>query len=129
MQNSFVEFLIERDLVSSGIAKQLTEGKRSVREPIGMIAVSHGLLHPNQVDVVLDRQRECKDRFGDIAVEMGFLTREQIERLVRIQEFRTAAEVGEALALAGVLSCEDMARYLGAFLLRDHEVFEVMAGK
>jgi hypothetical protein len=129
MQNSFVEFLIDRDLVSSGIAKQLTEGKRFVCEPIGMIAVSHGLLHPNQVDVVLDRQRGCKDRFGDIAVEMGFLTREQVERLVRIQELRAAAEIGEALALAGVLSCEDMARHLGAFLLRDHEVFEVMAGK
>jgi hypothetical protein len=129
MENCFVEFLIERDLVSPGVAKQLAEERRSVREPIGMIAASHGLLHPNQVDAVLDHQRECKDRFGDIAVEMGFLAREQVERLVKIQEFRAAAEVGEALALAGALSCEDMARYLGAFLLRDHEVFEVMAGK
>ena len=129
MQNPFVQFLIERDLVSAKVAKQLTEKHRFVREPIGMIAASHGLLHPNQIDVILDRQRECGLRFGETAVDLGLLTPEQVDTLLKIQEFRAAADIGEALALAGVMSCEDMARYLGASLIRDSEVIDMIAGE
>ena len=128
MQNPFVQFLIERDLVSAGVARQLTEKNRFVREPIGMIAAGHGLLHPNQIDVILDQQRQCKKRFGELAVELGYLTDDQVKTLLKIQEFRTAADVGEALALANVFSCEDLARYLGAFLLRDREVIDMLTG-
>ncbi len=129
MGNPFVQFLIERDLVSASVARQLTAKHRFVREPIGMIAAGHGLLHPDQIDVILDRQRECKLRFGEVAVELGLLTPEQVMTLLKIQEFRTAADIGEALALAGVMSCEDMARYLGASLMRDNEVIEMIAGE
>lgn len=128
MTNPFVEFLINRHLVPASVARQLTENKRYVREPIGMIAVSHGLLKPNQIDDILDRQRGSKARFGDIAVELGFLTREQVETLVKIQEFRTTADIAEALALAGVTSCEDVTQYLGAFLLHDRELSVEFAG-
>jgi len=128
MQHPFVAFLIERDLIPPGVGKRLTDKKDFIREPIGMIAVSHGLLRANEIDIVLDRQRECKDRrFGQIAVELEFLTEEQVEILVKIQEFRTSADISEALALAGVLSCEDTARYLGAFLVRDREVAAMMS--
>lgn len=128
MQHPFIEFLIERDLIPSNVGKRLLEQRNYIREPIGMIAVSHGLLRPNEIDIVLDRQRKCKDqRFGEIAVELGFLTNKQVEILVKVQEFRTSADISEALALSGVLSYEDAARYLGVFLVRDREMAEMMS--
>ena len=122
MSHPFVEFLIERDLVSQEVGGQLAGQSKSIREPIGMIAVSHGLIQSEQIDVILDRQRECKQRFGEIAVELGFLAHGQVDTLVKIQEFRAAGNIAECLALAGVLSFEDAAQYLGAFLVRDREV-------
>ncbi len=117
---AFVEFLSERDAISATIARRLA-GRHYVREPIGMIAVGHGLLNPAQVDLVLDRQRECRDRFGEIAVQLRLLTGEQVDVLVKIQEFRTSCEIAEVLALSHAMTIEDAARHVGAFLTRDRE--------
>lgn len=127
MTHPFVQFLIDRDLIPANVAKRLTEGRRFVREPLGMIAVNHGLLHPKDIDVVLDRQRECNARSGDIAVELGCLTRQQVDDLVKIQEFRAAADITEALILGSVLSCEDAVRCLGSYLVGDQEVIAMMS--
>ena len=127
MQHPFVEFLSELDLVPASVTKRLSEKKRFVREPIGMIAAGHGLIHPNEIDIILDRQRECKDRFGEIAIKLGFLTPEEVQTLLKIQEFRTPSYIAEALALAGILSWEDAVRYLGTFLMRDREVIAMIS--
>lgn len=128
MQHPFIEFLIERDLIPASVGKKLMEQRNFIREPIGMIAVGHGLLRPNEIDIILDHQRDRKDlRFGEIAVELGFLTEQQVEVLVKVQEFRTSADISEALTLGCILSCEDAARYLGAFLVRDREMAEMMS--
>ncbi len=128
MKHPFVEYLVERDLIPPNVARQLTEHKRFVREPIGMIAVSHGLLRTDDIDIILDRQREFPDRrFGEIAVELGCLTPQQVDTLVKIQEFRAPADIAEALALGGVLSVEDAGRYFGTYLVRDQEMAAMMA--
>lgn len=93
-----------------------------------MIAVEHGLLQTTQIDVILDRQRMCNSRFGDIAVELGALTRHQVETLLKTQEFRTSACIAESLALAGVLSHEQAVLELGSFLVRDREVEAMISG-
>jgi len=46
--------------------------------------------------------------------------------LVKIQEFRAGARIAEALALAWILSCEEIAQYLGGFLVRDRELMQMM---
>jgi len=128
MQHPFIEFLIERDLIPASVGKRLMDQRSYIREPIGMIAVGHGILRPNEIDIILDRQRERKElRFGEVAIELGFLTEQQVEILVKVQAFRTSADISEALALAGVLSCEDAARYLGTFLVCDREMAEMMS--
>lgn len=122
MKHPFVEFLIERDLVPASVTKKLIEDKRYVREPIGIIAVSHGLLRPDQIDTILDHQDDSNKRFGEIAIELGFVTQQQVETLVKIQQSRIPTDIAEVLALAGVMSCEDAVRHMATFLLRDQEV-------
>ena len=58
---------------------------------------------------------------------MGFLTPAEVEHLVRIQDFRAAAAICEALILGDVLVCEDAFRYLGTFLAGDREVLAMIA--
>lgn len=90
-----------------------------------MIAVSHGLLQGPEIDLILDRQRQTSVRFGEIAVQMGVLTTDQVSTLLRIQEARAAESICEALALAGVLNCNDAYRYLGIYLIGDDEMHSV----
>jgi hypothetical protein len=122
MQHPFIEFLIERDFVSAEVARTLYEDKRHVREPIGTIAVSHGLLQTGQIDTILDHQVDSDKRFGQIAVELGFLTQQQVETLVKIQQSRVPTDIAEVLALAGVMSCEDAFRHVATYTLEDQEV-------
>jgi len=56
MKHPFVQYLINQSLIPGAVARRLTENSRGVREPIGMIAVDHGLLNAEQIDTVLDRQ-------------------------------------------------------------------------
>lgn len=121
MQHPFIEFLMERDLVPVSVAKRLIEDKRYVREPIGMIAVSHGLLRPDQIDTILDHQDDSNKRFGEVATELGFLTEQQVETLIKIQQARVPTDIAEVLALAGVLSCEEATQHVATYFLRDHE--------
>ena len=127
MVHPYVQFLVERDLIPANVAKRLRENRNFVRQPIGMIAVSHGLLQPNHIDAILDQQRHSDARFGDIAVEMGYLSRDQVNKLVKVQEFRAAADITEALALGGVFSVEDANRCLGSYLVGDREVIAMMS--
>lgn len=128
MEHPFIGFLSERDLIPPHVATRFTQRKGFMREPIGMIAVSHGLIKAQQIDEILDRQRECRNkRFGEIAVELGCLTETQVDTLVLIQQFRSSQDIAEALALAGVMSMEDAARHLGAFLVRDREIAAMLA--
>lgn len=128
MQHPFVTFLIDRDLVPPDASKLLSSMRSLVREPIGMIAVGHGLLQADEIDLILDRQRDSTDRFGEIAVEMGFLKPQQVLTLIKIQEYRTAGAICEALALAGILECENAFQYLGMWLAGDDEVTAMMRG-
>jgi hypothetical protein len=126
MQHPFITFLMDRNLVPAHASRHLAGMRTLVREPIGMIAVGHGLLAAHEIDLILDRQRESTDRFGEIATEMGVLTAEQVQTLIKIQEFRTASAICEALSLAGVLPCEDAFRYLGAYLAGDEEMLAML---
>jgi len=122
---AFVQYLLERELVPEPVGRRLAQ-RHSVREPIGMIAVSHGLISPTEIDIILDRQRATQEKFGEAAVALGMLTPEQVDILIKLQEFRSSAEIAEALALSGTLTIEDAARYLGAFLVRDRELAAIM---
>ncbi len=125
--HSFLSYLVDRDLVLASAAEQLGARLHLAREPIGMIAVHHGILSTLQIDTILDTQRTCADRFGEIAVRLGFLSEEQVGTLIKIQEFRTAGAITELLALAGLLRYEDAVRHLGAYLTADDEVAAMMS--
>lgn len=127
MNNPFVEYLIARDLVSPKVAEQLHSKSRYLREPVGMIAVSHGLLFPEQIDRILDRQRESQMRFGEIAEELGYLDKVQVDTLLKIQELRAMVNIGEALALSEVMPFDDTCHYLGNYLTQNQEVIEMIA--
>lgn len=133
MQYRFVDFLIDRELIDSAAVGRILKHSPFTREPLGMIAAEHSLLLPEEVNLVLDQQRSGNERrFGEVALELDLLRAEQIEELLKIQEFRVAAHVAETLALGEVLSAREvflaLAIFLETRLAKDQQSFTVQQG-
>ena len=85
-----VESIIGSYLVDSGriTQHQLSEALAkmdAVRVKLGLIAVSEGFMTFAQAEEVNRLQAICDKRFGDIAVEKGYLTDEQVGKLLKRQ--------------------------------------------
>ena len=59
--------------------------------------------------MILDHQRESGGLFGEIAIELGFLSKDDIDKLLILQKKRRNF-LGEILVLYGAFSQEDKLR-------------------
>ena len=85
-----VESVIGSYLVDSGRITQqqlraALDKMDAVRVKLGLIAVSEGFMTFAQAEEVNRLQAICDKRFGDIAVEKGYLTDEQVGKLLKRQ--------------------------------------------
>lgn len=85
-----VESIIGSYLVDSGRITQqqfraALDKMDAVRVKLGLIAVSEGFMTFAQAEDVNRQQAICDRRFGDIAVEKGYLTSEQVGKLLKRQ--------------------------------------------
>ena len=67
------------------------------------------------MSTILDNQRENGGLFGEIAVELGFINEESIEKLLVLQKEKRNL-LGEILVLYGAISKADMEEELKQFL-------------
>jgi hypothetical protein len=71
---------------------------------IGQLALEEGILSARDVfDVLRTQHRSPRERFGELAIEMRLMTREQLMRLLMIQADRRMP-LEEILVRQGVLS-------------------------
>lgn len=119
MSGEFLEYLISQGIITKPQSERVRGLVSKVREPIGSIAFSYGLLSGEDVDLVLNEQRRGHRQFGEIAQALGILTRAQVEALVRVQHVRSAVEVAEALIVSGLLAPESAFQALGRYLTQE----------
>lgn len=109
--NLFGKYLISKGILTEDefICAKMHLNKTRVK--LGLIAVSEKLMEEKDADKVNFRQQVIDKKFGDIAVEMGLLSKPQVERLLALQgnpymtfcqclvdkELMTLAEIEEAL--------------------------------
>jgi hypothetical protein len=83
--------------------------------PIGQLALEEGIIKPRDIFDVLRAQSESPNiRFGDLAIEMGLMTRDDLMRLLMIQADRKRP-VNEILVQQGVLTAERAATEMAEF--------------
>jgi len=75
----FGQFLLNNDLISAGELNIVFQSIKSTRLRLGMIAIDKGFLTPSQVVVINGLQKKHDKRFGEIAVEFGYLTEENLD--------------------------------------------------
>lgn len=81
----FGNYLMSTGKISNNQFKDLMEYESKVRVKLGLIAVAEKLMTQEQADEVNALQATMDKRFGDIAVEQGYLTDDQVGQLLKKQ--------------------------------------------
>ena len=104
----FLVWMVDRRLLTSAQVVEVMRaiGRRST--PIGRVAVEDGFMNMRAVMHTLQAQTENpRERFGDVAVRLGYLDESQVKALVGAQAWRQP-RVNQAVVELGYLSAEAM---------------------
>jgi CheY-specific phosphatase CheX len=90
------------------------ELQRHVNVKLGTLAVDRGFMTIEDVERINRMQRTVDKKFGELAVEKGFITEAQVDDLLGNQK-SDRLFLGEALVKKGFLSFEELGKELEAF--------------
>lgn len=120
VSNIIGNYLVENDIITLEQFRDLIKEQRKVRVKLGLIAVAEGLMTQEEADKVNRLQTVMDKRFGDIAIEKGYLTEGQVEALLKKQgnAYLVFAQTLENLDL---MTIEQLEQYMIDFQ-RDHQL-------
>lgn len=78
-------YLMEKGFLTGEQFRDILNEQQKVRVKLGLIAVAEGLMTQEEADRVNQLQAVMDRRFGDIAVEKGYLTEGQVNSLLKKQ--------------------------------------------
>ena len=81
----FTHYLMEKNKISQSQFEGILQQLQQSRIKLGFIAVTERLLSKKQADEINDLQRKIDQRFGDIAIEKGYLLKEEVTYLLNQQ--------------------------------------------
>ncbi len=108
-------YLKNRGVISAEQLVAAVEVQQARLVPIGQLALEEGMLNPREIFSILRGQCNAPhDYFGEMAIEMGLLARDDVMRLLMIQSERKRP-IGEILVEQGVLSESQLKAELAAY--------------
>lgn len=112
----FGEYLLKKGKINKADLDVALQLQTEEGVNLEALAVEEGLLTEWQLDVILDRQKESgrDSSFVEIAIDMKFLNKEQIDELLRKQK-SIYSLIGEILVLSGALSHDEKEEELKLF--------------
>ncbi len=106
MRGEFAYFLAGRGVIDAHAAGMIATATKSFCEVIGQLALRFGLMTPYQIEDVLATADGPK--FGEAAVQAGYLSPADARCLLHIQAVEDAVEIGGTLMLEGKLTRAQM---------------------
>ncbi|MBQ9134691.1 MAG: hypothetical protein IJX66_01200 [Lachnospiraceae bacterium] len=107
-------YLVETGKITGGQLEQVIAKLDQVRVKMGLLAVAEGIMTIEQADEVNRLQATMDKRFGDIAVEKGYLTEEQISNLLKKQG-NTYLAFAQALVNEELLQLQELEEVMDNF--------------
>lgn len=107
----FGNFLVEKNKISQLEFEDVMKQQEYSRVKLGLIAVAEKLLTNKQADELNDLQRKMDKRFGDLAVEKGYLLTEEVNYLLNMQG-NSYLKFVQALTDNHILTIEEIENYL-----------------
>jgi hypothetical protein len=111
----FGMYLKNKGAISAEQLVAALEVQMNTLVPIGQLALEEGILTARQIREVLRAQSGApRIRFGELAVELRFMTRDEVTRLLMIQADRRRP-LAEILLWQGVLTPSQLSVELAAY--------------
>lgn len=108
-------YLKNKGVISAEQLVDALEVQLKTLVPIGQLALEECMLSARQIFEILRAQSDSpNERFGDLAVEMRFMSRDDVVRLLMIQADRKRA-VSDILVEQGALSKHEMTTEMAAY--------------
>lgn len=112
-------YLIDKELITQEQFRDLLLDQQKVRVKLGLIAVAEGLMSQDETDRVNRLQTVMDKRFGDIAVEKGYLTEGQVSSLLKKQGNAYLA-FAQALENQQLLTVEQLEQFMLDYQYENH---------
>ena len=81
----FGNYLVDKNKISRSQFEDILMKQQSSRLKLGLIAVAEKLLTTRQAEEINDLQKKMDRRFGDLAIEKGYLLNEEVTYLLNMQ--------------------------------------------
>ena len=81
----FGKYLVEENVITDEDNRALHDKMFKTRVKLGTIAIAEGILDEKQVEGINHMQTQQDKRFGDIAIELAYITEEQLEEMLKKQ--------------------------------------------
>ncbi len=81
----FGNYLVDKNKISRSQFEDILMKQQSSRLKLGFIAVAEKLLTTRQAEEINDLQKKMDRRFGDLAIEKGYLLNEEVTYLLNMQ--------------------------------------------
>ncbi len=111
----FGAYLVHQKLATPKLIVEALDRQRVIKRPIAAIAREQRLLDMNRIFQILNWQVKTGRLFGKIAVEKGFLSKKDVNRLLSIQKSEVP-HLGEILIDMGIISPVAMESALNLYL-------------
>ncbi|MFQ5788238.1 MAG: hypothetical protein ACE5H1_09690 [Thermodesulfobacteriota bacterium] len=111
----FGEYLLYEGKIDEYELELALNFQKQKHAALGVLAVQERFLDDSQLCAVLDYQRlKGKGLFGEIAIELGFLSKDEVDTLLGMQKEKHI-RIGDVLVLFGSVTREDMEEALKGF--------------
>jgi hypothetical protein len=108
-------YLKKKGIISAEQLVAALEAQLATLPRIGQLALEEGIISPRDIFNVLQAQRRSPDvRFGDLAIEMCLMTRNELMRLLMIQADRKRP-LADVFVTEGLLSEQLVDREMAEF--------------
>jgi CheY-specific phosphatase CheX len=81
----FGNYLLGKNIITQEQLDHILDYRKSNRVKLGLIAVEQKLLTAAKAEEINHLQMKMDKRFGDIAIEKGYLTEEEVSKLLKLQ--------------------------------------------
>jgi hypothetical protein len=110
------DYLIMRGRVTKTEVDQACHLQMVNNHMIGVLAVDHGLMTHEELEHVLNHQAEAtpRQRFGEVAIGLGYLDRRELEELLHIQR-ENRLRLGDVLVLQSRLTEKELIQELRSY--------------
>jgi hypothetical protein len=114
---NFGDYLVELNIIQEQDLVRALEIQKTDKVPLGQLALQQGLIDNKALFRILSLQRKDGGRnqtFGQLAIQLGYLTEEQISELLE-KQIHTNRLLGELLVSQGFVSQVGMIKALKKF--------------